>query len=97
MLAERDGITMSDAPIDIGHGVTIEISVEEGTATGLHYSHACDAGMRMRDWIPFSGRMWDTGYSWTVEQDDPITISPSLLCPTCKHHGFIRGGRWVPA
>ncbi len=28
---------------------------------------------------------------------DPLTIAPSLLCPTCGSHGFIRDGSWVPA
>lgn len=33
---------------------------------------------------------------WTVEQWEPLTLSPSLLC-ACGDHGFIREGRWVPA
>lgn len=28
---------------------------------------------------------------------DPITIEPSLCCPDCDTHGFIRNGRWVDA
>jgi hypothetical protein len=34
---------------------------------------------------------------WQVESMDPLTLSPSLLCGRCGDHGFIRGGRWVPA
>jgi hypothetical protein len=34
---------------------------------------------------------------WTVENWDPLTLSPSVLCRGCGDHGFIRGGRWVPA
>ncbi len=34
---------------------------------------------------------------WQVESFDPLTLSPSLLCRACGHHGFIREGRWVPA
>lgn len=36
---------------------------------------------------------------WTVESEDPLTIAPSIACshPECTHHGFIRGGLWVPA
>lgn len=34
---------------------------------------------------------------WTVEQWEPLTISPSVLCRTCGDHGHIREGRWVPA
>lgn len=33
---------------------------------------------------------------WTVVSLDPLEISPSVLCH-CGFHGFIRGGRWVPA
>lgn len=39
----------------------------------------------------FSGRP-----VWQVESWDPLTISPSVLC-SCGDHGFVRGGRWVPA
>lgn len=34
---------------------------------------------------------------WTVESESPLTLSPSVLCRLCGHHGFIREGRWVPA
>lgn len=34
---------------------------------------------------------------WQVESLDPLTISPSILKTECGLHGFIRGGRWVPA
>lgn len=27
----------------------------------------------------------------------PLTVSPSLLCRTCEHHGFIHEQTWVPA
>ena len=32
-----------------------------------------------------------------VAQSDPLTIEPSILCPDCGTHGFIRNGRWVEA
>lgn len=32
-----------------------------------------------------------------IESDDPLTVSPSILCPDCGTHGFIRNGRWVEA
>lgn len=34
---------------------------------------------------------------WTVESWEPLTLSPSILCRACGHHGFIQDGRWVPA
>jgi hypothetical protein len=33
---------------------------------------------------------------WVVEQWEPLTLSPSILCD-CGFHGYIRDGRWVPA
>lgn len=34
---------------------------------------------------------------WTVVAEDPLTLSPSLLCTECGHHGHITEGRWQPA
>lgn len=34
---------------------------------------------------------------WHVEQLEPLTLSPSILCLTCGDHGFIRNGKWVKA
>jgi hypothetical protein len=28
---------------------------------------------------------------------DPLTITASLLCPTCGWHGWVTAGKWVPA
>lgn len=34
----------------------------------------------------------------TVTQADAkTTVSPSILCPDCGTHGFVRDGRWVAA
>jgi len=41
--------------------------------------------------------------AWTMEQREPLTLSPSILCRTQYEgredgvHGFVRAGRWVPA
>lgn len=34
---------------------------------------------------------------WTVVSWEPLTLDPSILCLSCKLHGWIREGRWVPA
>lgn len=34
---------------------------------------------------------------WKVEQEEPLTISPSVLCKPCGCHGFIQEGRWKSA
>jgi hypothetical protein len=32
---------------------------------------------------------------WTVESQEPLTLSPSILRIECGCHGFIRDGKWV--
>lgn len=34
---------------------------------------------------------------WTVDQEEPLTLSPSLLLVDEGLHGFVRAGQWVPA
>lgn len=35
----------------------------------------------------------------TIVALEPLELAPSLLCPdpACGLHGFVRGGRWIPA
>lgn len=39
------------------------------------------------------------GARWSLENSDPdhLTLSPSIACHTCGHHGFIRDGAWESA
>lgn len=81
--------------IDAGHGVSFWVRAERHR---LYYRHDCPMFGRNplpiafdvpeNDWIPADGK-------WQVESLDPVTVSPSLLCP-CGHHGFLRNGRWEP-
>lgn len=34
---------------------------------------------------------------WELQSIDPLTVGGSLLCARCGDHGFITGGRWIPA
>jgi hypothetical protein len=48
-----------------------------------------------------SGAIWFEGQGhghpeWRIESENPLTLSPSLLCH-CGYHGFIREGKWVSA
>jgi len=81
--------------VDAGHGVQFWVWAEHGY---LYYKHDCPVlgdnpsaiafDVPMNDYVPADSK-------WQVESLDPVTISPSLLCP-CGHHGFIRNGRWEP-
>jgi hypothetical protein len=76
---------------DIGHGVAIEVRSIAGVALGVAYTHPTPTGTRCEGWVPFGAG------GWTVGSLTPLTLSPSLLCRVCAHHGFIREGVWVPA
>ena len=86
-------------PIDIGHGVSISYVQYEGKDCGIIETHAgkdgqpCSGYVHFRDQPPAENQR----RQWTIEQADPLTLSPSILCTTCGHHGFIREGKWVPA
>lgn len=95
---------MSDR-VDIGHGVAISLcyypttaEVQEidpmlaGKLAGLDYWHPCRDGKEACGFIPL-----DEARGWKLESLDPLTVSPSLLCRACGHHGYVRLGAWVPA
>lgn len=85
--------------VDIGHGVTIDVHEMDGVPAGLSYQHphpTLAAPYTCSGYVFFAGRPADTGDGWTVEQDEPLTLSPSLLCRECQHHGYVTQGRWQP-
>ena len=90
--------------IDIGHGHQIKfVSYDGDERTGINDYHLRPDGTQCSGWIPFEGGAWALSFepgqiqAWKVEQSEPLTISPSVLCRTCGNHGFIRNGKWVPA
>ena len=83
----------NDGYIDIGHGVSIEFREIDGAGAGVAYRHPTPAGRACEGYAPLS----PPGEHWQLVQREPLTISPSLLCRACGHHGFIREGKWVPA
>ena len=72
-------------------------SVEKFGATIRHYK---PDGQMCEGCITFDGdwqrRVCKPEELWTVENWEPLTASPSLLC-ACGDHGFIRSGKWVRA
>jgi hypothetical protein len=83
--------------VDIGHGVSIELRCIRGedVPCGVAYQHPDGKGGVCEGWAPFKSAKQESG--WDVQSFYPLTISPSLLCRACQHHGFIREGKWVPA
>lgn len=87
---------------DLGHGVTAcEFRYEPEGQLHIAYRHQCpansdDPSSRLAfAAVPVSES--GAGRDWKLDSLEPLTISPSLLCMSCQHHGFIREGKWVPA
>jgi len=95
----EDMPTDSEA-IDLGNGTkyTRVVWGDNNEWVGINEWHLTPAGELCGGWIPFAGTSYPAGQpTWDVISRAPLTLSPSLLCRSCQHHGFIREGRWVPA
>lgn len=68
---------------------------------GLHLRHPTPDGAECAGAVTLdteAARRVEPGRStWAVASWDPLTITPSVLCRRCGHHGFVTDGRWVPA
>ena len=90
----------SDELTDIGHGVLIALRYYPedygdlgGKLAGMYYEHPGVGGARCPSFISFKPELKD---GWDLLKLEPLTLSPSLLCRACGHHGFIQEGKWVP-
>lgn len=87
---------------DLGHGVryhAIYVLGDDGTRTqvGIMVDHP-GKGPEGRCWCSCRWVRDSTGEPHhELVSLDPLTISPSLGCPECGLHGFIRDGQWIPA
>lgn len=83
-----EGVSISPARCTDADGVCLYLikhehrGIGECIAAAIPLARSCRAGNK---------EPW-----WSVENEDPLTLSPSIACP-CGLHGFIRDGRWVPA
>lgn len=90
---------------DLGHDVYWTKSVDsEGQWIGILEWHECEAMQNTTDAGVSAGGVYFQnapdhlkGPRWQLVTEEPLTITPSILCRTCGLHGFIREGRWVPA
>jgi hypothetical protein len=94
-------VTLPEGAVALGHD-TYWTKVFRGDEwVGIHEWHK-DHGEFAAGFIAFTGRTrpdwWSpTSPTWEVLSEDPLTLSPSLACGMCGHHGWIRDGKWVPA
>lgn len=88
--------------IDLGDDHRLVFAEYKGERrVGAQIIHKAQDGSECRGWLPFEGRAWANGFGniagWKVEQDEPLTLSPSVQCRSCGDHGFVRNGKWVRA
>jgi hypothetical protein len=92
----------SEKCVDIGDDHAISFAEYEGERSGCTIWHTRpDNGEECAGWLSFAGRAWSRAIpsapAWTVESEDPLTLSPSVLCRACGDHGWVRNGKWVKA
>jgi hypothetical protein len=68
---------------------------------GATIFHTDPQGQPCAGFVTFAGEVQrriepDRPNTWNVISWEPLTIEPSVLC-SCGDHGFITGGRWIPA
>jgi hypothetical protein len=68
----------------------------DGVQVGIVEAHINPEGTWCRGSVPFEGNPHHDTH-WRVEQAEPLTLSPSILCGRCGEHGWIRDGKWVSA
>lgn len=94
-------MTLPDDAVDLGCDTFYSPVYRDGDWVAIHEWHRCRSGGYQAGFIAFTDRVkpdwWAGGPTWEVGSLDPLTLSPSLACTNCAHHGFIRDGRWVPA
>lgn len=84
------------APIDLGHDHALG-----WTPSGdLYWMHRCNGDDYRGDqpWRWALGTIDVTsGERHTLRKRLPVDVGGSVLCVSCKDHGFINDGKWVKA
>jgi len=91
---------LEDNWTDLGADVLVRpyTTAESTDDAGLIETHLDGTGEWCGGQVPFRGHgTLPDGPEWDVISSDPLTLSPSVLCRTCGHHGWIRDGKWVPS
>jgi len=88
-------------PLDLGHGVTaVFVSWRRFEQAGVIETHNCVDGERKSGGIMFDLPGMREAFPgrplWALVSLEPLTITPSVLCSECGHHGYIKNGRWEP-
>lgn len=89
---------------DLGHSHRIQLTLPDAETGVRHFvdehtrpdtGQDCSGAGRIL--APGAPRPDDGWAYWTLEVEEPLTLSPSLFCTACGDHGWVRSGAWVPA
>lgn len=90
--------------VDIGEGHSLQfLSYQGSPRVAVNIFHMNSKGEPCAGFAPFANRAWANSFepgaiaTWDVQNDDPLTITPSILCRACGDHGYVTNGRWVKA
>lgn len=88
---------------DLGHNMWwTKVLDSEDNWIGILEWHECSAQNTNDSGVVAGGVNFQNapasvqGPRWDKVQDEPLTITPSILCRTCGLHGYITNGEWVP-
>ena len=81
----------------IAHNAETFRDLPDDPRAGAIVTHPNSHGGTCESFIGLNSGINTAAATWTVECWDPLTLSPSLVCSNCGDHGFVRGGKWVPA
>lgn len=93
------------ADLDLGSNHWLGFSNYEDEVSGAVIYHYNERGGVCLGWIAFAGRAWAESFNksgrrietWKIQQEDPLTLWPSLQCNSCPDHGWIKNGKWEKA
>lgn len=98
----KPGHNWLGVPFDVdlggGHGVNWHADEHGTPKTMAHWQHPPGPTARAEvkeEGFCLGGFTLVGPNPWRMEQENPLTISPSLLCMTCGSHIFIRNGKAV--
>lgn len=63
----------------------------------IRFEHICDRGPRGVIICSPAIQVGPHGNGHRIISRDPWHIEPSILCPDCGTHGWVRGGLWTGA
>lgn len=93
---------MSTGPIPDATPADVEVKVRLGGEMQLCWSegqfrlrHLCDRSASGRNVIICAPVLSQHFVQWVPEAG--YTVQPSILCPDCGLHGWIRANEWQPA